>query len=81
MPGGDIESDAGKVVDVIIAMLVLRRVVIGHIVIVYVSELQVLWLTLCGDAVDRWRHISPVHVWLIITSRILCLKLNTYASL
>ena len=75
-PDGDIESDPGIGINGIIAMFVWRRVIIGHIV----DVLQVLWLTLCGDVFDGWRHIFPVHAWLIITSSILCRKLNTYAS-
>ena len=51
-------------------------VIIGHIVMAYVNVLQVLWVTLCGEVFDGWRHISPVLVLLVITSNILCRELN-----
>lgn len=50
--GGNIQSDPGIVVDTIIAMLVCRRAIIGHIVIAHVNVPQVWWLTLGSNVFD-----------------------------
>ena len=65
-----ISSKSSIVSDIMIAMPVWQRIIVGHVVIARVIVPRVLWLTQSNGIFDGWRNILPGLVLATITSSI-----------